>query len=423
MHGVYTNSVFTGAFRGFGSPQMNFVVEQMVERAAEKAGISEIEFRRRNMVRQGDRTITGQVLEGHVVSLEQVLEKALLESGYEEKRRRSTFGKPVSGELYGIGLALSYRGMSLGAEGKDFCNAIVNVQFDGSVLLEVAVHENGQGSESAMIELLSQELGIARERIRYRRGSTSAIPDGGTTVASRATLMGGGAVCRAAKELKKVFRDNLADHFGCAPELIEIADDRVRGPQGPGLGFEEAVRLLFLEQSYPYAFGVFQAPQVSWDEETGQGKAYFTWVYGCQVAELKVDAASGKVTLLNSYAVHDVGRVVNPGMLLGQCFGGMVMGMGYALLEEVVEKDGVIVHLNLDRNLLMRSRDVPEMNAFFVENHDPQSPSGAKGIGEPAMELMAPAIANALYAATGKRFNHLPLAGQVRQWAKNGGAQ
>ncbi len=122
----------------------------MVEMAAQRAGISGIEFRRRNMVRQGSVTITGQKLDGHKVAMEQALDTVLREIDYEKKLASCARGKGNSDELYGIGLAMSYRGVSLGAEGVDFCAAIINAQADGSILLEVGVHENGQGSESAM---------------------------------------------------------------------------------------------------------------------------------------------------------------------------------------------------------------------------------------------------------------------------------
>lgn len=143
--GVYTNNVVTGAMRGFGSPQINFAIEQLVEIAAHKVGISAIEFRRRNMVKQGSVTITGQKLDGHKVSMETVLETVLQQTDYENKLGRCLLGASNEDEQYGIGLAMSYRGVSLGAEGVDFCAAIINAQVDGTVLVEVGVHENGQG--------------------------------------------------------------------------------------------------------------------------------------------------------------------------------------------------------------------------------------------------------------------------------------
>ncbi|MGB5987101.1 MAG: molybdopterin cofactor-binding domain-containing protein, partial [Desulfobacterales bacterium] len=327
-YGVYTNNVFTGAFRGFGSPQINFAIEQLVEIAAERLQISPIEFRRRNMVRDGSTTITGQVLDNHTVSMQQVLDSVLDEIDYEAKLERCAHGRGDA-HWYGIGLAMSYRGVSLGAEGMDFNAAVVNVQFDGSILLETAVHENGQGAESAMILILAQELGVSKERIRYRQPSTSNIPDGGTTVASRGTIMGGSAVVDAATRLKAFMAKVIAPHLDCAPEAVVFKNDRLCDSGSErSISFEEALHHMFLSRAYPYQFGSFKAPDVSWDEETGSGNAYFTWVYGCQAVELTVNPKNGAVTLLNAVAAHDVGRAINPPMLKGQFYGGMAQGIG-----------------------------------------------------------------------------------------------
>jgi len=408
---VYTNHVFTGAMRGFGSPQVNFAIEQLVEMAAEKAGLSGVEFRRRNMVRQGSATITGQVLEGHAVSLSEVFERVLAESGYEAKLKRCSRGRGED-DFYGLGLAMSYRGVSLGAEGTDFCAAVVSVQFDGSVLLEAGIHENGQGAESAMILLLAEDLGVDRARIVYRRSSTSAVPDSGTTVASRGTIMGGGAVSRAAATIRLQMAGAVAADLGCLPEEVRFAGGRLSTPGGRDIGFTEAAQLLYRDQKYPYALGVFPAPRVNWDESCGQGKAYFTWVYGCQAVELTVDRRSGRIRLLNAWAAHDIGRAVNRAMLLGQFYGGMAMGAGYGLFEEVAMTGGRLRSLNFDTYRIPRSTDMPDMTAIVLENRDPLSPSGAKSIGEPANELMAPAIANAYFHATGRRRFQLPVGGE-----------
>jgi len=412
VYGVHTNNVFTGAMRGFGSPQVNFAVEQLMDIAADELGMSPVEIRRRNMVRQGSTTVTGQVLDGHVVSLPQVLDATLAASGFEEKLARCSRGRGDT--LYGIGLAMSYRGMSLGAEGTDFNAAIVNVQADGSILLEVAIHENGQGAESAMVLLLADLLGVDKARIRYRMPSTSNIPDGGTTVASRGTLMGGGALVDAANKIKAKMARVAAPLLGCRPEEIVFAGERLGDAKGGAhLSFDEAVHEMFLAQEHPFAYGSFKAPKVSWDEETGQGNAYFTWVYGAQVAELEVDARTGKVRLLHAWAAHDVGRALNPPLVRGQLYGGMAMGIGYGLHEELASVDGVLAALNFDKYSIPRAKDLPEMEAIIVENADPLSPSGAKGIGEPTNELMAPAIANALARATGRRHFRLPLRVEV----------
>lgn len=166
---------------------------------------------------------------------------------------------------------------------------------------------------------------------------------------------------------------------------------------------------MFSLQEFPNALGIFKAPRVSWNEENGQGNAYFTWVYGAQVIELKVDRKNKKVKLINAYAAHDVGRAINPEMIKGQYFGGMAMSAGYALSEKVIIENGKIINTNFDKYKIMRAMDMPEMKAFIIENFDPLSPSGAKGIGEPTNEILAPAIANAIFNATGKRYFELPI--------------
>jgi CO/xanthine dehydrogenase Mo-binding subunit len=408
--GVYTNNVVAGAMRGFGSPQMNFVVDSMIETVADRLKIPALEIRRRNMVKQGSITITGQALDDHTVAMGQVLDAVIEEFDYEAKLARCARGKGEEEEQYGVGLAMSYRGVSLGAEGVDFCAAMINVQPDGSVIIETGIHENGQGAESAMILLTANELGLRPERIRYRRSSTSVIPDSGTTVASRGTIMGGGAIVRASQDLRRRMADVASSLLKCTPSDIVFRNERlIQEGSGNGVTFNEVVTEMFRRKQFPHAFAVFQAPDVTWEEHNGQGKAYFTWVYGCQAIELTVNRKTGKVKLLNAIAAHDVGRAVNREMLEGQFFGGMAMGIGYALLEEVVLNEGRIRNTNLNTYRIPRSVDLPEMRAIIIENPDPNSPSGAKSIGEPTNELMAPAVANAIFNATGVRHHRLPI--------------
>lgn len=410
--GVHTNNVFTGAFRGFGSPQVNFAIEQLIDELAEKAGLDPIALRRANMLQQDCCTITNQRLDNHQVSLGQALDAVLDASNYTAKAEQCSFGKGDT--LYGIGLAMAYRGCSLGAEGMDFCSAIINGQFDGSILLDVGIHENGQGAESAMVLLAARELGVNRQRIRYNRPSTSHIPDGGTTVASRGTLMGGGAVVKAATRLKELIAHALHTELGCPPEQVRFADDCLWGTT-KSLSWDDAMQHMFLARTYPFAFGSFAAPSVSWNEETGEGNAYFTYVYGCQAAEVEIDAHTGTVRLLNVWAAHDVGKIVNRGMLEGQIYGGIMQGAGMALWEDLQQQTGCIQATNLHRYRIPRATDVPAIHIQLIESPDPTTPSGAKGIGEPALEMIAPAIANAIYRATGTRYYHYPIAPKLKE--------
>jgi CO/xanthine dehydrogenase Mo-binding subunit len=286
----------------------------------------------------------------------------------------------------------------------DFCSCILNGQYDGSLLLETGIHENGQGSESAMILILAEALGCDQKRIRYRRPSTSNVPDSGTTVATRGTIMGGSAVMAAVAEFKALLSTHLAERLRCKPEEVTFHDDKIWGLNYEySLSWEEAMRELYLQRVTPYAFGSFKAPDVSWDDTNGQGDAYFTFVYSCQAVELSVDKKTGKVKLLNIVAAHDIGKAINRAMLLGQMYGGITQAVGMALMEDFRLEGGKPVARNFDGYTLPRSTDLPPMTGIIVENHDPASLTGAKGIGEPAIELLAPAIANAVYNATGIR--------------------
>jgi CO/xanthine dehydrogenase Mo-binding subunit len=236
------------------------------------------------------------------------------------------------------------------------------------------------------------------------------VPDSGTTVASRGTIMGGGAVTIAARELKRRIAEAVCGRLRCAAEEVLLEGDQVLdGGRQRRIPFAEAIGLMFQTQNFPHVVGVFKAPRVTWDEHTGQGDAYFTWVYGCQAVELTVSRKTGRVRLLSAVAAHDVGRAVNREMVRGQFFGGMAMATGYALHEEVRSKDGRITNLNLNSYRIPRAMDLPEMTAIVIENPDPMSPSGAKALGEPTNEILAPAIANAVCHATGLRQFSLPI--------------
>ncbi|HPQ80766.1 MAG TPA: xanthine dehydrogenase family protein molybdopterin-binding subunit [bacterium] len=408
---VYTNNTFTGAMRGFGSPQHVFACEQFIDICAEKAGLDPLEFRKLNFFRQGTITHTGQKLSGHKVSLEEVTDRALKAIGWKKKYPLSSRGKPGDdGLLRGVGFACSYRGCSLGAEGNDFCSAIVNVQPDGSVLLEVGVSENGQGLKTAMVHILAVELGIREERIRFVDTDTSSIPDGGPTVASRGTIVGGGAVVDAAKKIRDLMAPVLKDLIGASKKGYAYRRGRIANPSnGKSVSFEKAVASCHARRMYLHALGAWQGPRVSWDEKTGQGNAYFTYVYGCQACELTVDPRSGRVKVIRVAAAHEVGKAINPQMALGQVFGGIMMGLGFALTEEIKHEDGVIQNLNFNTYRIPRSTDAPEMTAILVENPDSCGPWGAKSLGEPTNEIMGGAVANAIAAATGRRIFRLPI--------------
>jgi len=411
VRAAYTNNVYTGAFRGFGSPQVIFAQEQLMDELALELGISPYKLRRLNGYRQGDATASGQTLSPHRVSLHQVMREAEKEADYSRKQRAYS-RKQKSTLKRGIGMAVSYRGCSLGAEGVDAPAAIVTALPDGSVTLLSGLTENGQGLKTAFAQIVAEVFGLPLDRVRYLQQDTDYIADSGPTVASRSTLMGGGAVKQAAEAVRKNIAVSLLSELNASStKEIMFHDGLVYRTDNPDvtMAWEEAVNKAFFTGAELAAYGWYHAPTVHFDEETGQGEPYFTYVYGCQIAEVEVDTSTGKVNLLGVVAAHDVGRVINRQGVLGQIYGGVVQGAGYALMEDINLKQGMIRNRNFDEYLIPTSLDLPKITPRIVENPDRVGPWGAKSIGEPAFELTAPAIANAVAQATGRRLRDLPL--------------
>ena len=406
--GYYTHNPYTGAMRGYGSPPIIFAQESLMDELAEELNMSSLELRRRNVLQNDSLTATGQKLDNHEVSLDEVMDKACEAISYQEKREQYT--GPQEGEIKkGIGLAISYRGVSLGAEAVDAAGAIVSVQKDGSVIVYCGLAENGQGLKTTFTQVAAEELGIDMDRIIYMETDTSVSPESGSTVASRSTLVGGNAVKNAVDNIKTVLQEFVEDEYGVEEEIVledgaafTISGDRVAD-------FSELASAAFQSGVFLSAYGWYKAPPISWDEEVGQGRPCFTYVYGCQIAEVEVDTGTGEVSVLNMAAAHDVGKAINPAGVKGQIYGGAVMALGHALMEDLGFSQGFIGHKNFDEYLIPTAKDAPEIEAVIVENPDPAGPYGAKSIGEPAMELGGAAINNAINQATGDRHRDLPL--------------
>ncbi len=422
VRAVYTNNSYTGAFRGFGSPQIVFAQESLMDEIAEKCGLTPLEVRRLNGYRQGSSTASGQLLSEHTVSLHQVIGEAIARSEYEGRLARFREENAKGGRFrYGIGLAASYRGCSLGGEGTDAVAATVALQPDGSIYVFCGLHENGQGLRTTFCQIAASILGARWEDVVYPQPQTSQVQDSGATVASRSTLMGGGAVAEAAKQVKETLFSHVRERFGvAAAQELEWSGGVIRrkGPPTavtPGIDPVEEMALAQAALSAAAAgeslsgHGWFRAPKVSWDEHTGQGDAYFTYVYGCQIAEVRGDTHTGKVDVLKVTAAHDLGRVINRLGAEGQVYGGVTQGMGYALLEDFNIQRGQVKSDNFDQYLIPTAREIGGIVPVFVENPDRYGPFGAKSLGEPTLELTAAAINNAVAFATGTRSTEIPL--------------
>ncbi len=409
---VYTNNLFGGAFRGFGSPQVTFAMEAQLDEAAARLGLSPAEIRRRNLLRKGDATATSQVLPESVGGVE-TLEAAVTASDYEQKRRALADFNAKSRYLKkGIGLGCCMYGCCLHAGGQflEGSGSLLHVRADGSVNVAIGGTEIGQGAFTVVAQLAAQELGCALSAVKVLPVNTDLVPDSGPTVASRTTVMSGNAVLDAARQLKAKMREVAAHKLGVTEEKVEVAGGGFCVAGGLArLTFQEVAKACYERKVNLTAEGWFAPPRKEWNETVGVGEAYSVYCFATQVAEVTVDLRSGRVRVTHVTAAHDVGKAVNPAMLTGQIEGGIVQGMGYAIMEELKVVDGRCQNPNFTDYLIPSSADAPTVQSLLVELPWSLGPYGAKGVGEPALIPTAAAIANAIAFACGHRFTHLPL--------------
>jgi CO/xanthine dehydrogenase Mo-binding subunit len=408
-YGYYTNNPYTGAMRGYGSPQVIFAQESLMDELAAELGLEPVELRKRNMYSQGSVTASGQKLDRHTVSLNEVMDKAMEAIDYKEKYEEYSKGQ-TGDKKRGIGLSISFRGCSLGAEAIDAAASVIQINKDGSVAVYSGLAENGQGLKTIFSQIAAEILGVPMTEVEFKELDTSFTPDSGSTVASRATLIGGNAVKDAAEKLKQRIMDFAEDKYDLSSEKLELKDGFLYDGQGNRLAtFADLTGEMGNTGILMSAYGWYKSPPISWDEEKGCGNPYFTYVYGCQIAEVEVDTGTGELSVINMAAAHDVGRAINPENVKGQIYGGVMMGLGYGIMEELELRDGVIQGTNFHDYMIPTIKDMPDIKPVIVENPDPDGPFGAKSIGEPTLELGSAAIANAVAHASAKRIRSLPL--------------
>jgi len=402
---AYTNNVPMGAFRGFGKPQALYSAELQMDEAAEKLGMDPFEFRRKNILRIGSKTATGQPLTSSV-GLEECLLRAAEESSW--KSKRTTYSK--QDDVYrGIGMSCMIHPTSLGPLGVDVGSAIVEVADDGSVIVRTGMTEYGQGIYTGFVKIVARVLGLEPAKIKIEMPDTILALDSGPTVASRSTVMGGKALYLAAKQLQQKMADVASQLVSTTPNDLVFENDSIRSKSsGRRMSFTELVSecrrraVKLREEGWNRATGIY------WDKEKGQGSPWTSYSWAVHVAEVEVDRETGKVDVLNYVAVHDSGTALVPTQFKSQIYGGVVQGLGYALMEELLIDRGKIMNPSFLDYHIPTAADIPKIKAILVEAPDENGPFGAKGIGEPPIEPVAGAIANAVYNAIGFPIREFP---------------
>jgi len=392
---VYTNNIPSGAFRGFGGPQGHFVAENMMNRLAEALGMDPVEFRMRNVLREGDLLPT-QTPVPPGCTMPQVLERLALEAGWTwdaqqgwmappppspvegprpEKEGASALETAPATRLRGRGLAIAYKNVGFSYGFVDECHATVELHGGAEIERVVVRHAGadvGQGAHTVMAQFAAETLDVPLEKVELIVSHTGETDNSGSSSASRMTFMAGNAIKRAAEEALRLWRDE---------ERPAIAH-------------------------YRYV----PRPTTPYDPETGRSDPNITYGYVGQVAEVEVDPETGHITLTRVITVDDVGRAINPQQVEGQIEGAVAQAFGWTVIEDFQVKDGRPLTDRLSTYLIPTISDVPEeMKSVIMEIPDPQGPYGARGMAEMPFIPLAPAIIAAVRDATGVWFNEIPL--------------
>ena len=403
---VYTNNTMAGSFRGFGGPQAHFAAESHMDEIAKKLGMDPLELRLLNILRPGTLTATSQVVD-EGCGLEDCITKVIKESDWYEKRLQF---KNLNGtKKRGLGIAIMYHGNSLGPEGSDFGTVHMQIDPDGTTRLRTALTEYGTGARSGLLQIAAETMHIPLSYFKLDASDTEYCGDSGPTVASRTITIGGRATQMVAGNLSQKLGQVAAEMLQCSVNEIEVNDGVYRRKSaGQSVTFLDIVTHAYANGTPLKEADTFTAPKTDYDMETSQGTVYLQYTYGAVTAEVEVDTETGRVQVLRMVTAYDVGKAINPISLEGQIEGGTIQGVGYALMEEMIHKNGVVVNPNLGDYYVPTSLDIPELKSIIVEYPGALGPFGAKAVGEPPIVLPAPAIINAIDNAINVRIDEIP---------------
>jgi len=395
---VATNAPPHGAFRGFGAPQSCFALERHLNKVARACGLSPDELRRRNFLRTGETTATGQVIH-EPVNLGALLDRAFAMSDYHRKVREFAAQDADAKLRRGIGFASFLHGAGFTGSGEEYLASEVAVEAtrEGRVRILVASTEIGQGTNTILAQIAAETLRLDYDRIEMAQPDTGNVPNSGPTVASRTCMVVGKLVESACLGLKQA-----------------LTGAGLLGDDYTGEQFAAACATYMEKHGSLKSQSKYQPPpNIHWDDAKYQGDAYGAYAWAVYLAEVTVDLVTYEVRVDDFVAVQEVGRVINPVLAAGQIEGGVAQGVGYALWENIVWQEGRMVNGQMTNYIMPTAADVPRIRVHFEEVPYAYGPAGAKGIGELPLDGTAPAIVNAIENALSVSINRIPATPEV----------
>jgi 4-hydroxybenzoyl-CoA reductase alpha subunit len=406
---VYTTKPPCGAMRGHGVPQPRFAFESLLDMLAEKIGMDPVDLRLANAMEPNTRTVND--LDVLSCEFKATLETVRKRSGWDEKHGKLPYGRGVG---IGCGGFVSGAGYPIYRSQFPHSNAIIRVLEDGEgATVMIAAAEIGQGSETVLLQIAAEALGLELPDLTMAPVDTSISPIDLGSYSSRVTLMGGNAVKTAADDVNSRLYKIAARELGCEPTELASGGRRIYNRRAPhiGMDFPEAARRYFSLHGPLVGTGCYEPPpNLGGDYKGATVGTSPAFSFGSSVCEVEVDPETGKVKILRFTDAHDSGTVINPMAFHAQVEGSIVMGSGEVLTEDVVfDASGRILNPNLHDYLIPTIADAPEVESIAVPSYEPRGPYGAKEVGEGSMVPVLGSIANAIYDAVGVRMFELPI--------------
>ncbi len=403
---VYTNNPITGAMRGFGNPQSTFFVESQMDQLAEALDMDPLEFRLRNANRPNEETPQGLRITS--CGLRECLEN--LETARLPEAQRSR-----EGDRYrrGVGFA-SVMNVGGGARiyRSDACGALVKIDDFGRVSVVTGATEIGQGMDVALTQIVAETLGVPLQAVRVVSGDTAVAPWDVGVHASRTTFIAGKAAMLAAEEARQQIVATACEMLDVHPDDVVLRDGKVfsKGAADEAVSLGKVVRARHFRPGGQAVLGRgwYDPPNEMVGDDL-HGNLSASYGFGAHAAVVEVDTLTGRIKVERIVAAHDVGRAINPMMVEAQIEGGIHMGLGYALSEQLLVELGRVVNDSFREYGILTALDMPSIETTIVETLDPEGPFGAKGVGEMGVVPVAPAVANAIYDAVGVRITTLPI--------------
>jgi CO/xanthine dehydrogenase Mo-binding subunit len=402
---VYTNNPYSGSMRGYGNLESTFAIEAQMDDLAERIGLDRVEIRRRNATQPGDVNPQGNVITS--CAMTECLDVV------EREMRKSAGEAPRPGWRRGVGYAAMFHvGGGARVYRSDGCGAVLRLDDFGKVSLLTGASEIGQGSETVLAMIVAEELGVPLARIDVINSDTAVKPWDVGVHASRTTFIAGNAALMAARALRGKLLALAASVMDEREEDLELADGlvRVKGHPERSMEYDRVVRAgHFREGGRTLAAEAFYDPPNEMLSKDLRGNVSAAYGFAAQAALVEVSEATGQVQVLKVASAHDVGRALNPLAAEGQIHGGIHMGLGYALSEELRIEEGRVINPQFMEYALLTASDMPDIVVHLIETVDAAGPFGAKGLGESGVIPVAAAVANAVKDAVGVRLTELPM--------------